>query len=224
LLNSLRSATDATDRHSDHVTTLSSVDDGLSDELQVFWNLESDADVLERATLPRPQRDRFDEPERLHTFLRWRSLGALASTDGKALQSLFPRGITIEDYHHDPVVRASRQAAVNLFIADSVGGRQDDRSRTCRAGDAAAAPRAVRPRSASAGAAAQVASRDAREVRARLRERSTSTRSACCAAAAELVPILSPRTGAGSRCLIRTASSMAFRSTRRRCDVPRCGG
>lgn len=107
---------------SDNFVSLSSVDDdGLSDELQVFWSLEGDAVVLERATLPKPEPDRFDEPERLKAFLdavRW---GAIASADGKALQAPFRSGITIEDYQLDPVVRALDMPRVNLLIADDVG-------------------------------------------------------------------------------------------------------
>jgi len=106
----------------DHLVTLSSVDDdGLSDELRVFWELEGDARVLDRATLPTPRRDRLDDPERLRAFLdavRW---GAVASADSKALQAPFRSGITIEDYQLDPVVRALDMPRVNLLIADDVG-------------------------------------------------------------------------------------------------------
>jgi superfamily II DNA or RNA helicase len=106
----------------DHLVTLSSVDDdGLNDELRVFWRLEGDARILERATLPTPQRDRLDDPEELHAFLdavRW---GAIASADAKALQAPFRSGITIEDYQLDPVVRALDMPRVNLLVADDVG-------------------------------------------------------------------------------------------------------
>lgn len=115
-------AVDRESGRSDHLVILSSVDDdGLSDELHVFWELEGDARVLERATLPTPQRDRLDDPERLAAFLdavRW---GAVASADSKALQAPFRSGITIEDYQLDPVVRALDMPRVNLLIADDVG-------------------------------------------------------------------------------------------------------
>ncbi len=110
------------DRSADHLITLSSVDDdGLSDELRVFWELEGDARILAQATLPVPHRDRLDDPSRLAAFLdavRW---GAVASADGKALQAPFRSGITIEDYQLDPVVRALDMPRVNLLIADDVG-------------------------------------------------------------------------------------------------------
>jgi superfamily II DNA or RNA helicase len=122
LASALPAAETALDRQADHLVTLSSVDDdGLSDELRVFWNLEGDAQILEQATLPAPHRDRLDDPERLAAFLdavRW---GAVASADGKALQAPFRSGITIEDYQLDPVVRALDMPRVNLLIADDVG-------------------------------------------------------------------------------------------------------
>jgi len=122
LASALPPITDRGSGRPDHFVTVSSVDDdGLSDELRVFWELESDARILERATLPTPHRDRLDDPNRLHAFLdavRW---GAIASADSKALQAPFRSGITLEDYQLDPVVRALDMPRVNLLIADDVG-------------------------------------------------------------------------------------------------------
>lgn len=101
---------------------LSSVeDDGFGDDLNVIWEVEPGARVLETATLPRPTPGRFDDPERLDAFLdavRW---GAIQSADSRALQAPFRSGITIEDYQLDPVVRALQAPRVNLLIADDVG-------------------------------------------------------------------------------------------------------
>ena len=45
-----------------HLVTLSSVeDDALGEELQVVWEVEPGAEVLEKATLPRPG-DGLDDP------------------------------------------------------------------------------------------------------------------------------------------------------------------
>jgi superfamily II DNA or RNA helicase len=105
-----------------HLIELASVeDDGLGDELSVIWEIEPGTAVLETATLPRPQLDRYDDPERLDAFLdavRW---GAITSADSRALQAPFRSGITIEDYQLDPVVRALQMPRVNLLIADDVG-------------------------------------------------------------------------------------------------------
>ena len=100
--------------------TLSSIeDDGLGEELQVVWELEPGARVIEKVALPEPTG--FDAPERLNAFLdavRW---GASSSADVKSIQSPFRSGIDIEDYQLDPVVRAIQMPRVNLLIADDVG-------------------------------------------------------------------------------------------------------
>jgi ERCC4-related helicase len=103
-----------------HLVTLSSVeDDALGEELQVIWEIEPGAQVIEKIALPEPTE--FDDPERLDAFLdavRW---GAASSADVKSVQSPFRSGIDIEDYQLDPVVRAIQMPRVNLLIADDVG-------------------------------------------------------------------------------------------------------
>lgn len=109
-------------RRPQHLVELASVeDDGLGHELSVVWEIEPGTAVLDTATLPRPQLDRFDDPARLDAFLdavRW---GAITSADSRALQAPFRSGISIEDYQLDPVVRALQMPRVNLLIADDVG-------------------------------------------------------------------------------------------------------
>jgi hypothetical protein len=103
-----------------HLVTLTALDDdALGEELQVIWELEPGAHVIEQAALP-PLHG-FDPPVRFDAFLdavRW---GAIASADARALQAPFRSGITIEDYQLDPVVRAIQLPRVNLLIADDVG-------------------------------------------------------------------------------------------------------
>ncbi len=103
-----------------HLLTLSSVeDDGLGEELNVIWELEPGARVVEKVALPEPTG--FDPPDRLDAFLdavRW---GASSSADVRTIQAPFRSGIEIEDYQLDPVVRAIQMPRVNLLIADDVG-------------------------------------------------------------------------------------------------------
>jgi ERCC4-related helicase len=103
-----------------HLVSLSSVeDDALGEELQVIWEIEPGALLVERDALPQPTG--FDDPQRFDAFLdavRW---GAAASADVQALQSPFRSGISIEDYQLDPVVRAIKLPRANLLIADDVG-------------------------------------------------------------------------------------------------------
>src|SRR5947209_8864801 len=103
-----------------HLLTLASVeDDGLGEELQVIWEIEPGAKVIEKVALPEPSG--FDPPDKLEAFLdavRW---GAASTADVKNIQAPFRSGIDIEDYQLDPVVRAIQMPRVNLLIADDVG-------------------------------------------------------------------------------------------------------
>jgi hypothetical protein len=103
-----------------HLLTLSSVeDDGMGEELNVIWELEPGARVVEKVAMPDPTG--FDRPDQLDAFLdavRW---GASSSADVRNIQAPFRSGIDIEDYQLDPVVRAIQMPRVNLLVADDVG-------------------------------------------------------------------------------------------------------
>lgn len=99
---------------------LASIDeDAPGEELEVLWELEPGAHVIERAGLPTIAA--LDGPEDLEAFLdavRW---GAATNADRGYLQAPFRSGISIEDYQLDPLVRAIDMARTNLLIADDVG-------------------------------------------------------------------------------------------------------
>ena len=103
-----------------HLVSLESLDeDALGEELQVIWELEAGAQVIQKAGLPNITG--IDPNYRLDAFLdavRW---GAATNADRNNLQSPFRSGITIEDYQLDPLVRSLDMARVNLLIADDVG-------------------------------------------------------------------------------------------------------
>lgn len=99
---------------------LASIDeDALGEEIEVLWELEPGAHVIERAGLP--GLSALDDPEELEAFLdavRW---GAATNADRGYLQAPFRSGVSIEDYQLDPLVRAIDMARTNLLIADDVG-------------------------------------------------------------------------------------------------------
>lgn len=99
---------------------LSSIDeDGLGETLEVIWEIEPGAAVIERAGLPSITGQ--DEASTLEAFLdavRW---GAATNADRGFLQAPFRSGVSIEDFQLDPLVRAIDMARVNLLIADDVG-------------------------------------------------------------------------------------------------------
>ena len=103
-----------------HVVALSSIDeDALGEELQVVWEIEPGAHVIEKAGLPAITG--FDDADRLDAFLdavRW---GAATNADRGFLQAPFRSGVSIEDFQLDPLVRAINMARANLLIADDVG-------------------------------------------------------------------------------------------------------
>lgn len=103
-----------------HAVVLSSIDeDGLGEELEVIWEIEPGAQVIERAGLPSISGQ--DDSEKLEAFLdavRW---GAATNADRGFLQAPFRSGVSIEDFQLDPLVRAIDMARVNLLIADDVG-------------------------------------------------------------------------------------------------------
>lgn len=115
-----RSALPTDGQKPQHLVSLTSIeDDALGEQLQVVWEIEPGARILERAGLPKP--DGFDDPDRLEAFLHAVRWGAVTDADYQALQSPFRSGITIEDYQLDPVVRAIQMPRANLLIADDVG-------------------------------------------------------------------------------------------------------
>lgn len=110
----------ATNHARQNLVTLSSIDeDGLGEELEVIWEIEPGAHIIERAGLPSISGQ--DDPDTLEAFLdavRW---GAATNADRGFLQAPFRSGVSIEDFQLDPLVRAIDMARVNLLIADDVG-------------------------------------------------------------------------------------------------------
>lgn len=103
-----------------NLVTLTSVeDDALGEELQVIWELEPGAAILERASMP--ELTGFDDPARLDAFLNAVRWGAISQADTNTLQAPFRSGIDIEDYQLDPLARAIQMPRANLLIADDVG-------------------------------------------------------------------------------------------------------
>ena len=103
-----------------NLVTLSSIDeDSLGEQIEVIWEIEPGAHIIERAGLPSITGQ--DDTERLEAFLdavRW---GAATNADRGFLQAPFRSGVSIEDFQLDPLVRAIDMARANLLIADDVG-------------------------------------------------------------------------------------------------------
>ena len=100
--------------------TLSSIDeDSLGEQIEVVWEIEPGAHIIERAGLPSDQRTgRYRTLEAFLDAVRW---GAATNADRGFLQAPFRSGVSIEDFQLDPLVRAIDMARANLLIADDVG-------------------------------------------------------------------------------------------------------
>ncbi|WP_297892868.1 DISARM system SNF2-like helicase DrmD [Shewanella sp.] len=103
-----------------HLVLLESIEeDALGESLEVIWEIEPGATVIEKMGLPNITGQ--DDSNYLDAFLdavRW---GAATNADRGFLQAPFRSGISIEDFQLDPLVRAIDMARVNLLIADDVG-------------------------------------------------------------------------------------------------------
>ncbi len=94
-------------------------EDAPREGIQVLWELEPGAHIIERAGLPTISA--LDDPSKLEAFLdavRW---GAATNADRGYLQASFRSGASIEDYQLDLLVRAIDIAGTNLLIDDDVG-------------------------------------------------------------------------------------------------------
>jgi len=96
-------------------------DDAQGFGLEVLWQREVDARILDDAAWRAVAEKGFDRRDRFAAYLNTLRWNTVTSTDPDLFQSPFRAGIDIKAYQLEPLRKALRLPRVNLFIADDVG-------------------------------------------------------------------------------------------------------
>ncbi|MBD2073032.1 DEAD/DEAH box helicase [Phormidium sp. FACHB-592] len=96
-------------------------DDAQGAPLEVFWEREIDAQVLESPSWEAVASRGFDNPRYFSAYLHALRWNCVTATDPKLFQAPYRAGIEVKAYQLEPLRKALRMPRVNLFIADDVG-------------------------------------------------------------------------------------------------------
>ncbi|WP_448596804.1 DISARM system SNF2-like helicase DrmD [Thermoleptolyngbya sp.] len=96
-------------------------DDAQGDRLEVFWEREIDAQILEASSWEAVVKRGFDNPRHFSAYLHALRWNCVTSTDPKLFQAPYRAGIEVKAYQLEPLRKALQMPRVNLFIADDVG-------------------------------------------------------------------------------------------------------
>lgn len=96
-------------------------DDNQGRPLEVMWELELGAKVLQPEAHGLGDIEHVDPPRHFAAYLHALKWNAVTATDGKLFQAPFRAGIQLMEHQLTPLRKALLLPRVNLFIADDVG-------------------------------------------------------------------------------------------------------
>jgi hypothetical protein len=96
-------------------------DDAQGRTLDVLWELELGARILQPEAQGLGAIDRLDEPRMFAAYFHALKWNRVTATDGRLFQAPFRAGIALKDYQLTPLRKALELPRANLFIADDVG-------------------------------------------------------------------------------------------------------
>ncbi len=96
-------------------------DDAQGEPLEVFWEREIDARLMEASSWEMVAHKGFDDARYFSAYLHALRWNCVTSTEPKLFQAPYRAGIEVKAYQLEPLRKALRMPRVNLFIADDVG-------------------------------------------------------------------------------------------------------
>ena len=96
-------------------------DDAQGVPLDVLWERELDAEVVNAASWKAVAQRGFDEPRMFAAYLHAQRWNCVTSTNARLFQAPYRAGIDVKSYQLEPLRKALELPRVNLFIADDVG-------------------------------------------------------------------------------------------------------